>query len=147
MLEPLFIFSIIWSIGCTTTPEGRAKFSDSIRILMGKDNEHRMPNEGSVYDYCYDKADKQWVRWNDTVQEYQVDPRAQYAEIIVPTFDSIRMKYVKRLLITNGKHVLCPGPTGTGKTINVIDLLNQEMPEEYTMIPITFSAQTSANQT
>ena len=57
------------------------------------------------------------------------------------------MKYVKKLLITNGKHILSPGPTGTGKTINFVDLLNQEMPEEYTMIPIMFSAQTSANQT
>lgn len=57
------------------------------------------------------------------------------------------MKYVKKLLISNGKHVLCPGLTGTGKTINIVDLLNQEMPEEYTMIPIMFSAQTSANQT
>lgn len=147
MLEPLFVFSVIWSIGCTTTPEGRAKFSDNMRSLMGKDNEHRMPQEGTVYDYCYDKSAKQWIGWNETVQEYHVDPRAQYAEIIVPTFDSIRMKYVKKLLILNGKHVLAPGPTGTGKTINFIDLLNQEMPEEYTMIPITFSAQTSANQT
>ena len=147
MLEPLFIFSVIWSIGCTTTPEGRSKFSDSVRQLMGKDNEHRMPNEGTVYDYCYDKSSKGWISWNDTVAEYQVDMKASYAEIIVPTFDSIRMKYVKRLLITNGKHVLCPGPTGTGKTINFTDLLSKEMPEEYTLIPITFSAQTSANQT
>jgi dynein heavy chain len=145
MLEPLFIFSVIWSIGCTTTPEGRSKFSDSVRQLMGKDNEHRMPNEGTVYDYCYDKSSKGWISWNDTVAEYQVDMKASYAEIIVPTFDSIRMKYVKRLLITNGKHVLCPGPTGTGKTINFTDLLSKEMPEEYTLIPITFSAQTSAN--
>ena len=147
MLEPLFVFSIIWSIGATTTPEGRLKFSDNIRSLMGKDNEHRIPLEGTVYDYCYDQKGKQWVNWSETVQPYHVDPRAQYAEIIVPTFDSIRMKYVKKLLITNGKHVLCPGPTGTGKTINFTDMLNQEMPEEFSMIPITFSAQTSANQT
>lgn len=67
MLEPLFIFSIIWSIGCTTTPEGRAKFSDHIRQLMGKDNEHRFPSEGSVYDYCYDRPGKQWLKWDETV--------------------------------------------------------------------------------
>jgi len=124
MLEPLFIFAIIWSIGATTTPEGRQKFSENMRSLMGKDNEHRMPNEGTVYDYCYDKSNKCWVNWAETVTEYTVDPKAQYAEIIVPTFDSIRMKYVKKLLITNGKHILAPGPTGTGKTINFIDLLN-----------------------
>jgi len=31
MLEPLFVFAIIWSIGCTTTPEGRKCFSDNMR--------------------------------------------------------------------------------------------------------------------
>lgn len=147
MLEPLFIFAIIWTVGCTTTPEGRLKFSDNIRQLMGKDNEHRLPQEGSVYDYSYDKPSKAWVKWDETVSPYVVDQKAQYSEIIVPTFDSIRMKFVKKQLILNDKHILCPGPTGTGKTINIVDLLNQEMPEEYTMIPITFSAQTSANQT
>ena len=47
----------------------------------------------------------------------------------------------------NGKNVLCPGLTGTGKTVNINELINQEMPEEFACIPITFSAQTSANQT
>ena len=42
---------------------------------------------------------------------------------------------------------MSPGPTGTGKTVNVMGLMQSDMPEEYTVIPITFSAQTSANQT
>ena len=66
---------------------------------------------------------------------------------MVPTFDSIRMKYLKKLLISNKKHVLCPGGTGTGKTVNIEELLKNEMPEEYQSLIITFSAQTSANQT
>ena len=76
MLEPLFVFAIIWSIGCTTTPEGRKNFSDNLRQLMGKDNEHRLPAEGSVYDYCYMRNEKQWLKWDETVNEYVVDPRA-----------------------------------------------------------------------
>jgi len=63
----------------------------------------------------------------------------------VPTFDSIRMKYIKKLLVTNGKHILSPGPTGTGKTVNIAELLNQELSEEFQCIPISFSAQTGAN--
>jgi len=50
------------------------------------------------------------------------------------------MKHIKKLLLTNKKHVLAPGPTGTGKTINIGELLQTEMPEEYQYIPITFSA-------
>ena len=65
----------------------------------------------------------------------------------MPTFDSIRMKYLKKLLIMNKKHVLSPGPTGTGKTVNINELLTSELTEEYQSLPITFSAQTSANQT
>ena len=55
------------------------------------------------------------------------------------------MQYVTKILLMNKKHVLSPGPTGTGKTVNIQKLL-ENMPEEYQYIPITFSAQTSANQ-
>jgi dynein heavy chain len=39
------------------------------------------------------------------------------------------------------------GPTGTGKTANLVELLSSEMPAEYIPLALTFSAQTSANQT
>ena len=57
------------------------------------------------------------------------------------------MKYFTKTLTTNGKHILTPGPTGTGKSVNVAELLTFELPEEFQTLAITFSAQTSANQT
>lgn len=57
------------------------------------------------------------------------------------------MKYLLKTLITKGKHCLTPGPTGTGKTVNIIELVSQELPENYQSLSMTFSAQTSANQT
>mmetsp|Transcript_9667 Transcript_9667/g.9382 ORF Transcript_9667/g.9382 Transcript_9667/m.9382 type:complete len:148 (+) Transcript_9667:2722-3165(+) len=57
------------------------------------------------------------------------------------------MKYFMKLLLTNDKHVLTPGPTGTGKSVNVQEMLTYELPDEYQTLAITFSAQTSANQT
>lgn len=71
----------------------------------------------------WDKAKKEWVVWTDTIEEYFVDNRQSYGEIVVPTFDSVRMQYVTRILVTNKKHVLSPGPTGTGKTVNIQKLL------------------------
>lgn len=79
----------------------------------------------------YDKTEKQWITWNDIEGKFSIDNKATFAEIIVPTFDSIRMKYIKKLLIENNKNILCPGPTGTGKTVNISNLLNQGLPEEY----------------
>jgi|LauGreDrversion4_2_1035121.scaffolds.fasta_scaffold05692_6 dynein heavy chain len=146
-IESYFIFAFIWSIGCTTNLEGRERFSGKVRELMGKDVKYKMPAEGLVYDYCFIKDKKEWVIWTNTVAAYSVDTKLSYGEIVVPTFDSIRMKYLKRILVMNKKHVLSPGPTGTGKTVNINQLLTSELNEDYQTIPLTFSAQTSANQT
>jgi dynein heavy chain len=60
-----------------------------------------------------------------------VDIKNSYNEIAVPTVDSIRMKFFLRILVLNGKHCLNPGPTGTGKSVNIQQLLTYELPEEY----------------
>lgn len=80
-------------------------------------------------------------------QNFQVDQKLAYHEIMIPTSDSTRNTHLLRLLITNNKHVLNPGPTGTGKTQNIFKLLTQDLGEEFMYISLTFSAQTSVNQT
>lgn len=57
------------------------------------------------------------------------------------------MKFVTRMILLNNRHVLTPGPTGTGKTVNIQQLLSAEVPEEIQFLAMTFSAQTGANQT
>lgn len=42
---------------------------------------------------------------------------------MVPTSDSTRNLYMMKLLISNKMHVMCPGPTGTGKSQNAFELL------------------------
>jgi dynein heavy chain, axonemal len=148
MLEPLILFALTWSLGATTDSDGQRKFDNKLKELMGREHKFKYPNNDSCYKFMFNRDTKEWVHWtalNST--PFSIDPKLAYAEIIVPTFDSIRYKFVKHLLLTNNKHVLCPGPTGTGKTVNISSLLNQEMPEEYNAIPMMFSAQTSANQT
>lgn len=124
MLEPLFVFCVVWSIGCTTNLAGREKFDRKVRELMGQDNKFSFPSNGMCYDFCFDKVNKEWKIWTETVPQYVVDSKLSYGEIVVPTFDSIRMKYLKKLLTLNKKHILSPGPTGTGKTININELLS-----------------------
>ena len=51
------------------------------------------------------------------------------------------------LFFRNHKHVLMTGPTGTGKTVNILGHLQNGLPDKYIPITISFSAQTSANQT
>jgi dynein heavy chain len=100
-----------------------------------------------VYDYNFDLKTKAWVSWLNTVPEYVVNTAKSFETILVPTLDSIRCKALTKLLITNSKHIICPGPTGTGKSVNVAQLLTYELEDNYMTLTMVFSAQTSANQT
>lgn len=118
MITQIFLFALFWSIGTTTTLEGRQKFDKWVREKLTATG-IEFPEEKLVYDYKFDKETKEWIYWMDTIQEFRVDTKVSYNEILVPTVDSIRMKYLTKLLVLNSKHVLTPGPTGTGKSVNI----------------------------
>lgn len=85
--------------------------------------------------------------WLDTVPEFKCDPSRPFSQIIVPTADTVRYTYVVDALLAAGKHVLCVGETGTGKTLTLMTKLLEGMPQEVQPVFMTFSARTSANQT
>ncbi len=63
-------------------------------------------------------------------------------------YSSTLDRFLAELLITHGKHVLITGPTGTGKTANIKDLLLHKLNQnKYFPVFLTLSDQTSANQT
>lgn len=79
---------------------------------------------------------------------YQVPVGASFTEVIVPTVDSIRVQYLLKSLLQKSKHTLIVGPTGTGKSITVMnELKNTFMNEEWTYLGLSFSAQTTSAQT
>jgi len=145
-IKAIFMFCFTWSIGGTTDLVGRKRFDAWIKERMTKFNVP-YPEEKLIYDWQFNVETGEWVSWFDTIPTYEVDTRLSYAEIVVPTEDSIRMKYLMRTLMTNDKHILMPGPTGTGKSVYVSQLTTYGMPEEFMSLVMCFSAQTSANQT
>jgi dynein heavy chain, axonemal len=56
------------------------------------------------------------------------------------------MNKLMMMLIFNGKYPLFCGPTGTGKSITVVNELQKSFDNtEWTYLNMSFSAQTSAN--
>jgi dynein heavy chain len=53
------MFAIIWSIGTTTTLDGRVKFNAWIRNKMQEMNVE-FPEEKLVYDYKFNHETKEW---------------------------------------------------------------------------------------
>ncbi|XP_033612844.1 dynein heavy chain 1, axonemal isoform X2 [Fukomys damarensis] len=164
LIEPWFIFSLVWSVGATGDSNSRLNFSHWLRIKMIKENMTlHFPGEGLVFDYRLEdtgissteddeeeeEEGKQvaWVKWMDSSASLTMVPDTSYCNIIVPTVDTVQMSYLLGLLLTNHKPVLCIGPTGTGKTLTISDKLLKNLPREYISHFLTFSARTSANQT
>jgi dynein heavy chain len=147
-LEPIFLFCLIWSLCCTVNAQSRKMFNTFLRTeMLSKNAKCPPPTTGSIYDFKYDVAKGAWIDWNSSVNPYVYDPKLSYAELIVPTKDSICYTYLLDILVRNDKHVLMTGPTGTGKTVNILGHLQNGLPDKYIPITIAFSAQTSANQT
>jgi dynein heavy chain len=149
---PMWIFSLIWSVCASVTGPGRPKLDQFLRKKAEECGfaEHMPPVEkgdGSMYEYCFDQDELMWKEWMQTIPPYKPNTEQAFAEIIVPTADTVRYTYVMDKLLLSDKHVLCVGETGTGKTLNVMDKLSNHMPEQYVAVFMTFSARTSANQT
>ncbi|KAI1890876.1 hypothetical protein AGOR_G00158120 [Albula goreensis] len=163
LIEPWFIFSIVWSVGCTGDADSCQRFSQWFREKMAQENVVlRFPEEGLVYDYQLDDAGisikdeddddgkgkkVRWLSWMESAQDLVITPDTSYSDIIVPTLDTVRISFLIDMLLSNKKPVLCMGPTGTGKSLTMSDKLLNQMPSEYITHFLMFSARTSANQT
>ncbi|XP_029005758.1 dynein axonemal heavy chain 1 [Betta splendens] len=162
LIEPWFFFSLVWSVGATGDATSCQRFSTWLRSKMEEEEISLcFPEEGLVYDYRLDDAGistledgdeddqrkVQWVSWMKDAKTVVITPETNYADIIVPTADTMRMSFLVEMLLINRKPVLCVGPTGTGKTLTISDKLLNSMPDEYITHFLMFSARTSANQT
>ncbi|KAJ3193186.1 Dynein heavy chain 7, axonemal [Irineochytrium annulatum] len=160
IIHGIFFFALIWSVGATVNEAGRERFSFFMRSMIngvestvtppqGFELEAKPP-EGSMYDFVFDKTEGgRWRPWLETLSaNFAIPPKAKYDDILVPTIDTARYSYILKLLAEQGKQILFVGPTGTGKSMYITNTLAKQMPKEsFVPIFITFSAQTTANQT
>jgi hypothetical protein len=77
------------------------------------------PATNPVYEWAFNQAELRWVDWMETIPEYRCNPEQPFAEIIVPTSDTVRYTFIMRSLLLAGSHVLAVGETGTGKTLTI----------------------------
>lgn len=87
------------------------------------------PETGLIYGYHFNQEERKYVPWEETNKNTIIDQRLQYHEIMIPTSDSARNIFLLKLLITNEKNVMNVGPTGTGKSLNIQQLLTKTVGE------------------
>ncbi len=73
----------------------------------------------TVYDWMVEAETGSWAPWETIVPEFKYQRNAPFFDLIVPTVDTARMKYVIRADAEAGFHVLIGGNSGVGKTVIV----------------------------
>ncbi|KAG2500939.1 hypothetical protein HYH03_000764 [Edaphochlamys debaryana] len=161
-VECLCMFAMVWSVGATVDPAGRAAFSEHLRMFLAGEYgtygsfvtadacplRKPMPAKGSVYDWVYDTTTDTWKEWMELQKPAPISPEADYSTIIVTTPDVVRYSYLLALQVENQAPMLLVGPTGTGKSVYVKSFLSDKLDRtKWTHMVFNFSAQTSANMT
>ncbi|XP_028924872.1 dynein heavy chain 7, axonemal isoform X6 [Ornithorhynchus anatinus] len=172
LLEGVFVFSLTWSLGATCGEDDRRRFDRLVRELLAgplpEETRERykllsgteraaakaltvpLPAEGTIYDYRFVKEGVgRWEAWVEQLASAPPIPQdAMFSEIIVPTVDTVRYSCLMDLLVRRQKPAVFVGPTGTGKSVYIIDFLLKQLNKDiYKPLLINFSAHSTAAQT
>lgn len=91
--------------------------------------------------------DHQWVAWHDTAPNVDIPADASPEGIIVQTSVTACQDFFMQLFLAHSQPVLFVGPTGTGKSAIVNDVILKLPKEKWVPVFLNFSAQTSSTQT
>ncbi len=161
--DSCFAMAAVWSLGGSANTDTRKVMEQSLKKLLTGGEEGRrklaVPERGSLYENCYGPRKKkseedvvlgktgEWTLWMDHIDLNEKIPnKTSVQEIMVKTTDTARYSFLLRLLMQANHPVLFCGPTGTGKSVYIKQVINKEL-AEFSAIEVGFSAQTSAGQT
>eukprot|EP01038_Epipyxis_sp_PR26KG_P006339 gene6339-8727_t len=154
LLDKLFFFSYVWSVGAPCSDAFWEQFNEHARDMFEEPCPGLgLPGAGTAFDYYIDMKEARFREWTEIVPTFKYDDSVAYFSLMVPTTDTCRFSYIMKKLITVDKPCFITGVTGTGKTVAVQSLLNslQPMPYEGGMgvIPVfmNFSAQSRSDVT
>jgi len=136
------IFALMWSVGGTLTEEARRKFEVRIREI-----DTSFPSSDTAFEYFPDYKTQTWRHWEEdpsVVAPFTAKDDAYFYELIVPTVDLVRYRFLISSLVTSSIHTVVVGNTGTGKSLNASTVLKSLPQDRYVSTQLNFSAQTSA---
>ncbi|KAB0795153.1 hypothetical protein PPYR_11992 [Photinus pyralis] len=158
-IQGSFMMGLAWGLGSILDTPSRYKFDEFFKSIF-KDAEApipplieklevSIPSEGIIFDYCFVfKSKGSWKYWPDVIKTMKVDEAKDIHQVLIPTVDTVKYMYMIDLHIKYSFPILLIGPSGTGKSFYVQDLLMNRLDQEkYEPAFITFTVKLSAAQT
>jgi dynein heavy chain, axonemal len=137
--DAFFIFAMMWAVGGGFTDD-RSSFGSTMKSL----SKNKFPDTGNCYDYFWDPMSISWKAWNDEIIKYAPQYDTLFQNIVVPTLDTTRLKYILELHMKMEKPVIFVGGAGTGKTAIVKDYFSSLESEKFLTCNINFNSFTDS---
>ena len=124
--EKLFIFALMWSLGCVLELADRDAMA---QFLVKHPSKLMLPDIPSdtnftIFEYVVNLDTGDWEHWMSRVVEYDypTDPEIpipDYSSILIPNVDNTRTNFLIDIVANQEKSVLLIGEQGTGKTVMI----------------------------
>lgn len=105
----------MWSIGAMIECDDRVKFQEFL-IKNSTTIKLDLPSielgQESIFDYLVDQRTAKWIHWKTKVEHFmypKTGPQPDYAGILVPNVDNVRIEYLIDLIAKQSKSVLLIG--------------------------------------
>uniref|UniRef100_A0A671S7X9 EF-hand domain-containing protein n=1 Tax=Sinocyclocheilus anshuiensis TaxID=1608454 RepID=A0A671S7X9_9TELE len=154
LFDPSYSMKTLFFLLSVCTEAGRVKFDGLVREMLAGGLSEETRTRHGILEHVEPPTKQltgpgRWELWTEELKALPPIPKdVQFNEIIVPTENTVRYTALMKLLITHQKPTVFVGPTGTGKSVYILDfLLNHLEKDVYSPLLINFSAQTTAAQT
>lgn len=157
-LHASFVYAGVWGLAGILDAESKEKFDDFYRILWkGLDEanpypeefektELIVPSEGFLADYIYNYKPRGTWKYI-TAAGSSVDENANIQQALVTTVETQKYMFIVEKHIHHRIPTLLVGPTGTGKSFYMQDLLMNKLNQDvYEPAFMTFTVKITANQ-
>ena len=135
-------FALIWAVGGVLEESARPQFQQFVLDLIAGEDVclkysidlqyacectpflTKMVESNNIFELCFDRSKQMWLNWMQTVPVYKPPLDKNFQDLVIPTIDSVRNAHFLHLYLDLKQHLLLTGPTGTGKTVNIVNELN-----------------------
>lgn len=142
--ERYFVFAAIWGFGSALFQDQFIDWRYEFSKWWQHEFDIEFPDDTSVFNYYIDPVTKNFRRWNCLIPTGDlIDLDVSLQAILIPTAETVRLKYFMDQLLSKRYPVMLVGSSGSGKSVIVSDKL-ASLSEDYIVTNIPFNFYTTS---
>ncbi|XP_009072064.1 PREDICTED: dynein heavy chain 9, axonemal-like, partial [Acanthisitta chloris] len=145
LYELYFVFAAVWAFGGSMFQDQlvdyRVEFS---KWWVAEFKTIKFPSQGTVFDFYIDPETKKFEPWSKLIPQFDFDPEMPLQACLVPTSETMRVRYFLDRLLERRRPVMLVGTAGMGKSVLVGDKLSSLDTDVYLVKKVPFNYYTTS---